>query len=97
MLMGLGDPHAPHVPCLGCIYHSGWRIFLPSVPILLCHHPQLIPVCYLAELQLDEETGLNPGHGLGISWGFMGSFMFLVHPFREPACPLRGAIKHWVV
>lgn len=36
------------------------------------------------EPQLGEETG-NLGQGLGLNWGFMGSFMFLIH------CPPSGA------
>ena len=86
-------PSRPTSAGLGCIYQDGWR----SLPILQGHPPPSTSQFTGCEPQLGEETGLNLEHGLGINWGFTGSFMFLIHPFWESASPWRGAIERWAV
>lgn len=59
----------------------------PSVRILQSCVPPSTSWFTGCELQLGEETGLNVGQGLGINWGFMGSFMFLFILSQSPSLP----------
>lgn len=85
----LGDLFAPLSRiCRAGVRLPGWL----EEPVPRCPHPAEPSPPSTSQFTgceplLGEETGLNLGQGLGINWGFMGSFMFLIH--RPPSGSLR--------